>query len=354
MSISKRKFLAFSVAAAALSAVVVFALAVAADLYLHHRAGRSAGLNRWGYRGPVVSRKQPGEVRVAMVGGSTAFGYGVTWNEAIPALLEVELNRRYPDNVWRGLNLGYNTEAAFAFLPNLEDFAYLDYDVAVLYEGYNDLAGALDPTRVVVRRQSPVFRATGYFPILPLVLREKAMALRTGGNIEAGYAQERTGKAQTVFRPNALNRTSADALDAASAVAESLGRQFDRLSKDEASAPVVTGELGCPTPWVSYCDAQYRAIRFLLDSGKRVLVVSQPKFVEPRGRERHEHQRAALKGMISRQFGSNSRVAYFSAADIVDLADRDLSFDQMHLGLDGNRLVAGALAEPVRMLTTRP
>ena len=41
------------------------------------------------------------------------------------------------------------------------------------------------PNLVVVREQSPIFRATGYFPILPLAFREKAMALRSGGDIEA-------------------------------------------------------------------------------------------------------------------------------------------------------------------------
>ena len=83
MTLTKRKFILFAAAAIMLSVLVTLLGALGVDLYLHHRAEKSAGLNRWGYRGPVVGRKAPGEIRVAMLGGSTAFGYGVTWDEAM-------------------------------------------------------------------------------------------------------------------------------------------------------------------------------------------------------------------------------------------------------------------------------
>jgi hypothetical protein len=167
MTISRKKFVVFAAAATALSVAGVLVLLLAADLVVHWRAERSAGLNRYGYRGPVIPRKQPGELRVAMLGGSTVFGYGVAWNESIPAFLEAKLTARVPQPA-RVINLGYNNEGAFAFKPNLEDFAYLDYDVVVLYEGYNDLPGDEGPNRSVYRRNSAVYRAFGYFPILPL------------------------------------------------------------------------------------------------------------------------------------------------------------------------------------------
>src|SRR5689334_15479584 len=134
-----------------LSLVMIMGLLLVADLIVHHRAEKSAGLNRYGYRGPVIGRKQPGELRVAMVGGSTTFGYGVAWNESIPAYLESKLKQRLgrPVSV---VNLGFNNEGAYAFLPNLQDFAYLDYDVIILYEGYNDLGGDERPNRSVFRR----------------------------------------------------------------------------------------------------------------------------------------------------------------------------------------------------------
>jgi hypothetical protein len=96
---SRIKFVGFAMASVLLSILVMAGGLLAVDLYIHHRAERSAGLNRWGYRGPVAGRKQPGETRVAMLGGSTTFGYGVTWDEAVPALLERELNQRAPTRV---------------------------------------------------------------------------------------------------------------------------------------------------------------------------------------------------------------------------------------------------------------
>ena len=82
MALTRRKKIWFALAAMTIAAFGSVLLLLAADLALHHRAERSAGLNRYGYRGPVVGPKQAGEFRVAMVGGSTVFGYGVAWNES--------------------------------------------------------------------------------------------------------------------------------------------------------------------------------------------------------------------------------------------------------------------------------
>ena len=118
--------------------------ALAADLYLHHRAERSAGLNRWGYRGPVAGTKQPGELRVVVLGGSTAFGYGVRWDEAIPAILERKLNQQQGKAPARVVNLGFNNEGAYSFLPTLKDFEYLDYDVRLFVRGLQRSQRRLD------------------------------------------------------------------------------------------------------------------------------------------------------------------------------------------------------------------
>lgn len=39
----------------------------------------------------AAAARGPGELRIAMLGGSTAYGYGVNWDEAIPAQLERQL-----------------------------------------------------------------------------------------------------------------------------------------------------------------------------------------------------------------------------------------------------------------------
>lgn len=341
MAIARKKFV-FALLASVLVLTAGVVTTLGLDLYLHHRAERSAGLNRWGYRGPVVPKKQAGEVRVVMLGGSTVFGYGVRSDESIPALLERQLNQSHPARKWTVVNLGYNTEGAYAFLPNLEHFAYLDYDLVILYEGYNDLLGDQSPNLVTVRQQSPVFRATGYFPILPLWLKEKALMLRTG-SVAAGYDK---ADARTTFQPNIADRASATALDAAAVVASSLERQFRHASPESQNLPHQVSPLGCPGPWAHYCESVHRAIQFATSRGKRVLVVAQPN-ADAGVLTRHASQQQALAQMVRDQNGAKAPVAYFAVGDRVDLLDPDVSFDRMHLSVDGNTIVAAALVEPV-------
>src|SRR5687768_11198102 len=155
VALSRRKKIVFALVTMSLAVIGGLLLLLVADLVLHYRAERSAGLNRHGYRGPVAERKQSGELRVAMLGGSTVFGYGVPWSESVPVQLEPLLQQRLGRRV-TVVNLGFNNEGAFAFAPNLEDFAYLDPDVIVLYEGYNDLPGDENVNHAVYRRESAV------------------------------------------------------------------------------------------------------------------------------------------------------------------------------------------------------
>ena len=189
MTLTRRKKIVFALITMSLAFIVMAGLLLAADLVLHHRAQRSAGLNRYGYRGPVIGRKQPGELRVVMLGGSTVFGYGVAWNESIPAYLETALEARLQRPV-TVVNLGFNNEGAYAFRPNLEDFAYLDYDVAVLYEGYNDLPGDEGPNRSVYRRDL-VRRVSGLAGVRDGIepsFRPSQLPHRVPGRCPAGQA----------------------------------------------------------------------------------------------------------------------------------------------------------------------
>ena len=74
LQLTRRRRILFAFAAIAIAAAVTMALLIALDVYLHRKFERSAGFNVWGYRGPVAARKQPGEYRVVMLGGSTAYG----------------------------------------------------------------------------------------------------------------------------------------------------------------------------------------------------------------------------------------------------------------------------------------
>lgn len=346
MAITRRKFIVFAAVTATLAVLLPLMAALAADLYLHSRAEKSAGLNRWGYRGPVVGKKRKGELRVVVLGGSTVFGYGVRWDESIPALLEQKLNAHAGDVPARVVNLGFNNEGVHAFRPTLQDFDYLDYDVVCLYEGYNDLNGDSHANRALYRHDSAVFRLTGYYPILPLVLDEKALLLRYG-SLGAAYAAGGTS-GKTVFRPNLADRTSATVLEAADAVSTSVGRQLDRLSPKTPVAAI--SPAGCAVPWTHYCDSIFVAGQYALERGRSVAIVAQPHFEPTDGPQRHLEQQRALADMVRRKFAGESHVGYVDLQGAVNLKDAEFTFDGMHLTAKGNALIAQELVEPVRRL----
>ena len=353
MALTRRKKIVFALASIALSVVGALVLLLVADLIVHKRAERSAGLNRYGYRGPVVGGKAAGELRVAMLGGSTVFGYGVGWDETIPVYLEARLEERLNRPV-RVVNLGFNNEGAYAFVPNLEDFEYLDYDVIVLYEGYNDLHGDEGVNRSVYRRDSAVYRLTGYYPILPLYLDEKAKMLRYGSsNMDAAYVDARGGTQTVVFKTGLAQRTSAAALDAVAAMTKALDGQL----QDAATAPPPAtkeqeSQLGCKHPYVTYCESIASAVRFGLSRGKAVVVGLQPLLRGEKAQPMHERQHQMLGAMLARVFAGEPRVVAADLSQLLDLTDVEVTFDAMHLKPNANAAIAAALVEPVLTATS--
>ena len=351
-ALSRRKRIVFALGGVALACLVSFGALLSADLYLHGRYERSAGVNIWGYRGPVVGRKGPGEIRVVFLGGSTAFGYGVTWDRAIPAQLEARLNEGLPEGIRRFsvVNLAYNNEGAYSFRFTLDDYRNLDYDIVCLYEGYNDLMG--NPTRPntsVFRHESPVFRLTGYLPIFPVVFREKASALRFGGDLEGYYRELRGEQTKTVFRPNLADRAAAGVLDMTASVGESLERQLGKVT-EEPGRQVQGGEVsGCKYPWGEYCQSMFAAVDRALAMGKRVAVITQPYLGGEFG-ERHMDQQRTMSEALARRYAGNPGVEYVNAGDAVDMTDPAYGYDHMHLTAPANGSVAAALIQPIRAL----
>jgi hypothetical protein len=175
---------AFVIGAAALSSLVMIASDIGVDVWLHSRYAPWLGYNVRGYRGRVVGRKRAGEYRVALLGGSS-YGDAVAPADTISVFLERDLRERDHSDRFTVVNLAYNNEGAYSFAFTLRDYAYLNFDLAILYEGYNDLTDE-SPNTSVFRRQSPVL--IGYLPISPLVFREKAAALLHGGDTNGSTA----------------------------------------------------------------------------------------------------------------------------------------------------------------------
>jgi hypothetical protein len=315
--------LAFALAAVALSSAGTVAFVAGLDLYMHHRYARSGGYNVWGYRGDAVGAPSPDERRVEMLGGSVAFGYGVDVDETIPANLQDFLNRGVGSARRVVINLGWNSEGAYSFQYTLKDYAYLHSDVAILYSGYNDL---LNFNNQVFRHQSAVFRTTGYLPILPVIPLTAWLRLGSLGSQDS---------AKVVFTPKLTDKYATEAADTALRISQALERQLGKLApEDHAVAPS-----GKPADWQYYLQAVRAAVTVALAQGKQVVVVTEPYISD-----RHVEQQNAVAALLRDEFGGEPRVRYLNAGRTVDLHDRALCYDGMHLTATGNRRVAEWLA----------
>jgi hypothetical protein len=341
LTLSRRRKAAYGALVALFAIAVCGGAVLAGDVYLHQRVQNLAGVNVWGYRGPTVGRKKPGEIRAVVLGGSTAFGYGLPWDQGFPYYLERDLRARGGER-YSVVNLGAPGQGAYGFRFDLADYQYLKYDVAILYEGYNDL-GSHDlpdavpqrtgPNELLWRRQSPVFRLTGYFPILPLVFHEKAMALRAGGDLDAAY------RGRTRFTPGLATRATATALDAAAAVAEHVGTQLGRLSSETERATTPAGDV---ETWRHYVSCVTAAVDYARAHDVKVLVVTQPY-----GSDAHVEQQRVLAAALAERFGADPGVRYVNLGRLLNIRDRNVAYDGLHLVAGANAAVAEHLVQPV-------
>jgi lysophospholipase L1-like esterase len=346
---SIRRRVLFAVAAAVIAVIGATATLLAVDVYLHGRYQQSGGFNVWGYRGTPVRRKQPGEFRIVVLGGSAAYGYGVTADEAIPAVLERLLKSRVPSPRFTVINLAYNNEGAYSFKTTLEDYRWLDCDLAFLYEGYNDLAASVRTNTQVFRHESPIFRIAGYLPIFPIIFREKSSAMLNGGDAGAVYRQ----RPKTVFNASLATRAGAGVLDATASIAKSLEEQLGRVST-EPEHHVDDRVAGCAYPWGAYCQSIAMAVEFARADGRQVMVGTQPYLnVSRTTHDAHVAQQAEMRAMLTRRFGADPDVRHVDLGGQVNLEDPQMSFDHMHLTVAGNQKIAAALVEPVLEMAAR-
>lgn len=318
-----RKKVVFACATVLLSAAATLAFGLGVDLYLHHRFAGTGGYNIWGYRGDTVGRKRPGQTRVLFLGGSVAFGYGVSTNETIPWHLQQDLGAEMPGV--QVINAGWNSEGAYSMRYTLQDYEYLQADAAILYSGYNDL---LEPNQVVFRHRSAIFRLTGYLPILPIIPLRDWLRVNNLSDTASG---------KVVFKPGLADRSATEAADTALRISRALERQLGKLASPDQA-------LAAPQPapqmrgWQHYTAAVRSAIETALGQHLRVFVVTEPSISD-----RHIEQQAALAHIVDAAYRNDARVIYVNAGRAVDLHDRALCYDGMHLTGEGNRRVAAFL-----------
>jgi hypothetical protein len=344
-----RQIAAFATAVGLVCAMALIALLLA-DVYVHGRFERSAGFNVWGYRGPSAGRKQANEYRVIVLGGSTAYGYGVTWEQAMPAALERQLRAQAPSPTFTVVNLGYNNEAAYSFKPTLIDYDWLNADLVLLYEGYNDLeAGGVSNVQVF-RHDSPVFRLTGYMPIFPIVFKEKAAAMLNGGDVGALYRKDN----KTVFHASVAARAAAGVLNATAEVGKSLEAQLGTVVEEPVHRVEDISSTGCKPQWRHYCQSIAVAVEFARQRGRQVIVVTQPYLMnDEKAHLKHVDQQAEMRAMLQRRFASDPEVRHVDLGHQVDLENPAIAYDHVHLTESGNAQLAAGLVAPVLEMAKR-
>ena len=328
-------------ALAVVSAVGLTVLSVAVGVieYRYHRHEREdlfGYVNIEGYRGPRLAHKRAGEFRVAIVGGSTVYAQGLSAEDAIPAALERQLRARGRDI--SVVNLGYMNDGVYADGMTLHDYRYLHYDLAILYEGYNDLFNI--PNLYSFRHRSLIFRLTGYFPMFPLVLAEKAKLLRYGGDLNAAYRGDRP-----VVPIGVPARAGAAALEFAASLDQ-------RMSAAMRDVERTTG--GACGYWTFFCEHLANNVRTALDAGADVLVVVQPYLPAvddpdegPPKAVLHRGQAARELSYLAAQFPEEPRLHIANFGEVIDLRKPTYKLDNVHLTAAGNDVIARHLVEPV-------
>ncbi|MFA5410243.1 MAG: SGNH/GDSL hydrolase family protein [Candidatus Omnitrophota bacterium] len=330
------KYAVFTVLFIMILTALSLGLIIAADMYYHNKFLQHHGLNYRGYRGRVVGSKRGNEIRIIMLGGSSAFGYGVHYNEALPYRLEEELQNYCNSNGINKkvtvINLGYNNEGAYAFYFNLKDFLYLKYDYVIFYDGYNDL-GIGNVT--VYRHSNPVFRAFKYMPILPLIIEEKKMVLQSGGRLEDMYL----GK-KIVFTPSPKEKIQINILNSALKVYNTFDNFANRVSR-VSDKEFDMGQIK-KDKWAWYKYYMKKAIDFALGCDKKAVVITQPYISDE-----HREQQGSLKKTIFNTYKDNKNFLYLNLGEAISLKEGLLTFDGMHLNADGCKKMAAIIAQKI-------
>jgi hypothetical protein len=276
-----------------------FVSAVIADMHTRRRIESTGiGVNSWGYQGPAAFRKKAGEKRIALLGGSAAFGLGNQFEQSPASLFQYALSqgwrKKYPGKPTSIVGLAEIGAGAGSYVTALTDYAYLDPDVICVYDGYAPVEGFRE---FESRRESAVFRTIGYLPNL--------------------FDHRRS--------------QLPDRVDIAPAL------------KDGAS-----GDPSCGGVSAAYCAAMTDTVDWGLSHGKGVIVVTPP-YVS----KRHQAQQDSLAERLKGRFGRDHRFVYLNEGPSLDLHNPKFSKDGIHLTPAGINTMADNLADPFFDATRR-
>ena len=291
----ERRRLGWLVAA---NAIALAGIAVVmADLALHRRAQAASGINKWGYRGPVAPHKYQDETRIVVLGGTWTYAPDLKWDDTFAGALPRFLTQTWRSNHTRRpvsvVNLAAAGDSALAYADTLADYAYLQPDIAVIVAEPSESPDA--PVQNW-RRQSALFRVTGYYPLIPAALT---------GSLAAVPLDASSGGNQPVHQQN-----------------------------------------------LPECDRRCQGIVRALDSARRMgcrVIVAVPPARSDVERMRNQ----MLLTVLSSRQPAGDQVKYLNLTGALDLQDPANTSDGLRLTVRGHELVTEALTNPLLEMMPR-
>ena len=281
--------------------VLIVLVLVLSDYFLH------GYYNTEGYRGEVLKEKKAGEYRIACFGGSTTFGYWVEATEAWPAQLEKMLQKK---GAYQVINLGANNQGVFGISHDIKSYEYLHYDMAIIYDGYNDREP--DQLSEYNFRGGDIFFSTFvYKTILGFYLKE------VGRKTSSFFTEE---EAQPVFEKE-LSKDS---------MKNSLSTYYSVLNA-KAEEMLKEGKF----PYQLYIHRMDEVLQYLVAKKIRTVVVCQPGTY-------NSIQQQLVRKMIKEKY--SAKVEQVNLSDLFPDISK-VSFDGMHLTAEGNSILAAALCD---------
>jgi lysophospholipase L1-like esterase len=279
--------------------VFVFALALS-DYFLH------GYYNIEGYRGDSLGDKKVGEYRIACFGGSTTFGFGgpadASWPQQLQALLRASNN-------FSVVNLGANNQGIYGINYDVQHYSYLNYDMAILYNGETDRSP--DVLSTLNFRGDDVFcEYFGYKTMLGFYIKE---ALR---RLTPVAKEER----KLVFDASVKTDSS-----------EANVSSYYQAFNNRAIALLDSGK----TPYAAYIAQMEEVLNYLVTRKIRTVVVCQPGAYE-------SVQQHCVRDLLHRKF--EGLVQYVNLSELFPSMQL-VSIDGMHLTASGNKRVALALRD---------
>lgn len=259
------------------------------------------GWNHKGYRGPVKEKRENVNHRIIVLGGSVAAGYGLNYKESFPYILEKKLSKNNFDVV----NLGKNGQGIYGILNDVKNYYYLNYDIAIIHNGYNDCTSK--NFNLISRNENFFYRKFNYLPILYTYISDK---IRRELNIKKKKSTNNLFNSNNNLIFNTCQflfyKNHPDIY-------------FDKVKfKDHLDS--------------FYLIHYKKVLNFLEKKNKKVIMIIQPKY----GNDPMQQIQSDLLIKLSKDFNN---IKVLNLSDQVDITDINISYDALHYTKYGNELI---------------